>query len=116
MIAELALALALQSRPQLPCQDITVVQRIVACTAKAFGVMPRRAIRVAACESSLDPRAFNGTHAGLFQHALKYWGRRWREMGRGYGVPNDPFDPLANSIVTMQMVRESGWSAWSCKG
>lgn len=91
---------------------------IITCAAERYDVPggSQMALEVAVCESSLDPRAFNGTHVGLFQHAVHLWPARWRKYAAPLGLPKNPRDPLTNSIVTMRMATDSdiGWSPWSC--
>lgn len=117
MIAELALILALSSRPKPPCVEMTAVRRIVACAARRYGkVNPTVAVAVATCESRLDPGADNGTHVGLFQHARDLWPSRWRKYGKPLGLARSPFDPVSNAIVSMRMVADQDirWTPWSC--
>ena len=67
-----------------------------------------RMLRIMACESKGDPRAFNGRTGvkGLFQiHPL--WQKPW---------PGDYYDPWTNAAVAFQVWREQGYRAWACKG
>lgn len=79
-----------------------------------------RALEVALCESGpdLDPRALYEGNAGLFQHRLTYWrGRAHRYLTPRYDLDPatvSPYNAYANAVVTARMVREQGWSAWSC--
>lgn len=77
---------------------------------RVFGVDGRRhgrdAVRVAWCESRLDPRASNGQYLGILQ-----MGRRERAIyGHGSTV-------LAQAIAARRYWRASGrdWSPWECK-
>lgn len=71
------------------------------------------AVRVATCESGLNPRATNGSHDGLFQQADAYWSGRSAQYGQ---AGRSAFDPWANAVVSAGMVRDTGgWSHWSCK-
>ncbi|GIU92469.1 MAG: hypothetical protein KatS3mg011_1375 [Acidimicrobiia bacterium] len=74
-----------------------------------------RAVRIAWCESSFNPRAVNPTTgaAGLFQHLPSYWPERAAEAGFG---GSDIFDPEANVAVAAWLVYEypGGWSHWTC--
>lgn len=76
------------------------------------GLDGNAAVRVAQCESTLNPHATNGSHDGLFQQARAYWPDR----ARTYGVPGQSaFNPRANIVVSAGMVAGSGWSHWSCR-
>ena len=70
------------------------------------------ALRVAQCESGLDPGAYNPSgpgYGGLFQHALTAWDARAAAAGwAGAGV----FDPVANTAVTAWLVATDGWGHW----
>lgn len=71
------------------------------------------AVRVATCESGLNPRATNGSHDGLFQQADAYWSGRSAQYGQ---AGRSAYDPWANAVVSAGMVRDTGgWSHWSCK-
>lgn len=71
------------------------------------------AVRVASCESGLNPRATNGSHDGLFQQARAYWSGRSGQYGQ---AGRSAYDPWANAVVSAGMVRDTGgWSHWSCK-
>lgn len=78
------------------------------------GLDGNAAVRVAQCESGLNPRASNGgRYLGLFQMAAVYWAGR----ARAFGVPGrSAFDPYANTVVAAGMVRaDGGWRQWSCR-
>jgi hypothetical protein len=70
-----------------------------------------QAVRVAACESGLDPGAMSagGTYRGLFQlgphlaGTVGFYGGNW-------------FDPLTNSEVARDLYLRSGWSSWPACG
>lgn len=68
------------------------------------------ALRVAICESSLNPSAYNPAgYGGLFQHSLEYWPSRAEAAGwAGASV----YDPHANSAVAAWLHSQSGWSPW----
>ena len=77
------------------------------------GLDGNAAVRVASCESGLNPRASNGgSFLGLFQQAARYWGGRSAQYGM---AGRSAFDPYANAVVSAGMVRDTGgWSHWSC--
>lgn len=71
-----------------------------------------KAVDVAVCESTLNPRATNGSHDGLFQQSRAYWAGRAATYGM---AGRSAYDPWANSIVSAGMVRDTGgWSHWAC--
>lgn len=66
------------------------------------------ALRVAHCESTMNPGAVGGAgERGLFQlhpvHAARF-GERWELM----------FDPEVNIAAAHQLWSEQGWSPWTC--
>lgn len=89
------------------------VKKLIRCAARHWDSpgTPKRAVRVARCESHLRPDAYNPNgYAGLFQQATSYWPHR----SDRYGVPDrSVFDGRANVIVSVRMAREIGsWRAW----
>ena len=90
------------------------VKQLIRCAARRWNSpgTPMQAIRVARCESNLNPHAYDsGGYAGLFQQASQYWpGRadRWGQEGRSV------FNARANVIVSIRMAHAFGsWGAWS---
>lgn len=74
------------------------------------------AVRVSACESGHNPRAYNGSSgaSGLFQQLARYWPGRAAQYGFAGA---SAFDPWANAMVSAGMVRDTGgWSHWVCRG
>lgn len=69
----------------------------------------QRAIQVARCESTLDPRAYNaaGPFYGLFQIAYGSHAQRI-----GYRGPEALYDAQTNIRVAYQIWTERGWGAW----
>lgn len=80
----------------------------------AHGLDGNAAVRVATCESSLNPQASNGgNYLGLFQQSADYWSGRAQTYGM---AGRSAFDPFANATVSAGMVRDTGgWSHWECK-
>ena len=71
-----------------------------------------RAVRVARCESGLDPYARNPSGAaGLFQ----LLGHGDLFAARGWDVATDWSDPYKNTVVAHDLWVESGWRPWVCK-
>lgn len=71
-----------------------------------------RAVRVARCESNLNPYARNRSGAlGLFQllgHADMFEARGWSEAA-------DWSDPYRNTVVAHDLWSSSGWGPWACR-
>jgi len=75
-----------------------------------------RAVRIAWCESTFNPRAVNATSSasGLFQHLRGAWAKRSAAAGFAGA---DIFDPEANTAVAAWLLYEGGgWSHWVCTG
>lgn len=73
------------------------------------------AVRVATCESGLNPRAYNASSgaSSLFQQLARYWPARAVTYGM---AGRSVFDPWANAVVSAGMVRDTGgWSHWTCR-
>ena len=84
--------------------------RMIAIIRAAFsrlGLDTEFAIRVARCESGLNPNAVGAAgELGLFQ---------LHPRGVGYGYPREVLlDPAENSRITAEYVAKHGWGAWSC--
>jgi len=117
--AQLAVAQEAQIVPLRVCdfdwrEGTWQVKQLIWCAAARWNSpgTPRQAIRVARCESNLNPSAYDsGGYAGLFQHATRYWpGRadRWGQDDRSV------FNGRANVIVSIRMAHAYGsWGAWS---
>lgn len=87
------------------------VKKLIKCSARHWGVNPRKALWVADRESDFRPKAFNRSSCakGIFQHLCRYWDGR----AYAYGFKDrSAFNGRANIIVTMKMVRRYGWSPW----
>jgi hypothetical protein len=87
------------------------VRGIVRSLARRHEVSVTTAMRVAACESRFNPRAYSHPYAGVYQQDVRFWGGRARRFGhRG----ESPFDSYANVDVSLQMARTMGWGHWGC--
>lgn len=62
-----------------------------------------KAVRVAYCESGLNPRARNGQHRGIFQMGSS----ERRRFGHGRTV-------LAQAVAAKRYHDISGWTPWEC--
>lgn len=94
-----------------PADCPALIRRVF--TERGLASQAEAAVRVAACESGFNPRAYNPSGAsGLFQHLISYWLAR----AAGAGSPGaSPFDPWVNTVAAANMVAASGWSAWVCR-
>jgi len=73
------------------------------------------AIKVAACESHLDERAYNpGGYAGLFQQATRYWDGRFRTyQPPHFDLRPSVFNGRTNAVVSVKQAHRGGWGPWS---
>jgi hypothetical protein len=67
---------------------------------------PDRAVRIARCESGLNPHARNGQYLGLFQLGSYHY---WRFGGKPWN------DPVVNIDAAAALQAEQGWQPWSCR-
>jgi hypothetical protein len=87
------------------------VRRMVRSLARRHGVSVTTAVRVAACESRFNPRAYSYPYAGVYQQDVRFWGGR----ARRFGHPGEsPFNSYANVDVSLKMARAMGWGHWGC--
>ena len=90
------------------------LKRLIRCAARRWDVAggPDKAVRVARCESHLDPHAYNpGGYAGVYQQATRYWPTRATTYGfHDYSVYNG----RANIMVSIRMAHRGGWTPWAC--
>lgn len=94
------------------------VESIIRSAANRYGVSGDMLMRIARCESGLNPNAvaknyIAGTHpTGLFQHVAAYWPQRAVNYGHaGASI----FDTTAQAEVTAQMFRDGHSKLWECK-
>jgi hypothetical protein len=99
----------------IPSSDI---EQIVRNAAIRYGVNPDYLVKIARCESGLNPTSVNhgynenGYPSGLFQHLSGYWPARAAKYGyAGASV----FDPEAQANVTAGMFRDGSSGLWECK-
>lgn len=81
--------------------------------AVAHGIDPATFLRVAQCESTLDPTVVNASSGalGLFQHLPQYWGGRAAALGYSY---DQWADPSVNAHVSAVLWTQHGPQHWSC--
>ncbi len=89
------------------------IESIIRSAATEFGVSGDLMVRIARCESTMNPLAVNPSSGalGLFQHLPQYWGARAAALGYGYA---DWSNPTANSRVSAVLMRDGGAGHWSC--
>jgi len=86
------------------------ILNFIARGAKKYGQSESAMIRVARCESVLDPCAVNrsGPYYGLFQYLKSTW------KTTPYG-DRDIFDPEAQSLATGWMWKQGRKNEWACQ-
>lgn len=106
------------------------VEQIVRNAARKYGVDENYLVRIATCETTMNPSSVNygywedsnGTPmgsvgqkyypSGLIQHITRYWPARAAKYGwAGASV----FNAQANAEVTAQMFRDGMSGLWACK-
>ena len=82
----------------------------ISSAAKKYGQSNNAMVRVARCESNLDPCAVNrsGPYYGLFQFLKSTW------KNTPYGDQNI-YDPKAQAMATAWMWKEGRKNEWACK-
>ena len=81
-----------------------------------FGAIADQAMRVAQCESGMDPSAVSpgGGNWGLFQINTVHAGEFESVTGRPFY--NDSLDAWANTAYAVRLYNEAGgWGPWSCR-
>jgi hypothetical protein len=93
------------------------IEQIVRQAARKYGLDEDNFVRIAMCESTMNPNSVNynynenGNPAGLFQHITGYWSARAAKYGyAGASV----FDATANANVTAGMWRDGLQYLWEC--
>ena len=92
------------------------VEQIIIDAANRYGIDPNHALRIARCESGMNPSAVNrgyyenGNPSGLFQHLSGYYPARAAK----YGYNTNVFDAYSNANVTMAMWRDGQANLWEC--
>lgn len=89
----------------------TDVPEAIRLAAFTYGVDRWRMVKIAFCESRLDPGAVNGSsHAsGLMQFLPSTWSRN------PYGQAGfSAFDPYAAALGAARHASHYGWGAWEC--
>jgi uncharacterized protein YraI len=96
--------------PGAPAGNEEAIISIIHQAANAYGQDPEAMVRVARCESSLNPRAIDasGSYHGLFQFVPVTF------AATPYGG-QDIYDPWANSHAAAWMWSEGRKSEWVCQ-
>lgn len=101
-----------------PASSGNSIEENVRQAARSHGIDENYFVRIAVCESTLNPAAVNknyyenGNPSGLFQHISGYWPARAEKYGyAGASV----FDAVANANVTAAMFAEGHTNLWECK-
>lgn len=86
------------------------VEQIITRAARRYDQSPSIMLRVARCESNLDPYAVNraGPYYGLFQFLPSTW------RSTPYGK-KDWFDPRANALAAGWMWKQGRKNEWVCQ-
>jgi hypothetical protein len=86
------------------------ILRYIRRAARKYGQSKRAMIRVARCESNLDPCALNrsGPYYGLYQYLKSTW------KSTPYGN-RDIYDPKFQALATGWMWKKGRKNEWACK-
>lgn len=94
------------------------IETIVRQAARKYGIDENNFVRIAQCESTLDPTRVNNSYyenghpSGLFQHISGYWPAR----AANYGLSGaSVFNAQANAEVTAGMFRDGQQGLWECR-
>lgn len=92
-------------------------EEIVRQAARKYGLDENNFVRIAMCESTMNPNAVNysynenGYPSGLFQHLSGYYPARALK----YGYSTDVFDTYSNANTTAAMFADGQSYLWECK-
>lgn len=86
------------------------MKQLIKCQAKRKGLAGWKAIKVADCESDINPSATGGggLYRGLFQQHGGYWPGRAKAFGFGGW---SAYNGRANAFVSIAMAKGSGWNS-----
>ena len=92
------------------------VHRAVYDSALTFGIPYRILLRIAFCESTLNPWAVNGPHYGLFQFLPATFVQGMRAMWRETGIVASTYwNPLDASYVAGYLFATGHARRWACE-
>jgi hypothetical protein len=91
----------------LPPPSAGTIEAIIYAAATKYGVSYSWMLKIARCESSLNPRAYNpaGPYIGLFQFLPSTF--------RAHGG-TDIYDPVQQANITADMLAHGQAGAWGC--
>jgi hypothetical protein len=89
------------------------IEGMIRAAARRWGLSEAVMVRIARCESGLDPRAYNRSSgaSGVFQAIPSTW--RATPQGRNGA---SPFDAAPNIEAAMWLMKNYGPSQWVCRG
>lgn len=93
------------------------IEQMIITAANKYGLNPDEMLRIAKCESTLNPNAVNynyyenGNPSGVYQHISGYYPAR----AARYGYSEDVFDAYSNINVTAAMFADGQSRLWQCK-
>jgi hypothetical protein len=94
------------------------VRQSIRCAATKWHVPggPSKAVRIARCESGLNPRARLGQFSGVFQQGSSWWRGRFRQYNpnHGYKLSRSIWNARSNIVVSVRMMHAVGLGPWSC--
>ena len=106
-------------RPQARAYPTSVkgsVQRSIYDSSLVFGIPFQVLLDLARCESSLNPRASNGSHFGLFQFAPSTFRLGASRLRSTTGVTARTYwNPLDSAYVAGYMFATGAATSWSCE-
>lgn len=115
--AELTQDYKVKPQPVVQASSGGDIENIVRQAARQHGIDEDYFVKIARCESTLNPNSVNynynenGYPSGLFQHLSGYWPARAAK----YGYPGaSVFDATANANVTAAMFAEGQSGLWEC--
>ena len=120
--------MSLANEPLIPIKPIesttviknsrsTDVEQIVRQAARKYGLNEEHFLRIAMCESTMNPAAVNygyyenGHPSGLFQHLSGYYPARAAKAG----YSPDVFDTYSNANTTAAMWAQGLSYLWECR-
>ncbi len=99
-----------------PSTVVGAVQRSIYDSSLIFGIPYAVLLNIAKCESSLNPRARNGTHFGLFQFAPATFRQAAARLQATTGLAARSYwNPLDSSYVAGFMFATGDAPRWSCE-
>lgn len=99
-----------------PPQVVGKVRHAIYDSALTFGMPYPVLLKIAECESALNPRASNGSHFGLFQFAPDTFNRAAGQLRATTGVSARSYwNPLDASYVAGYLFATGQASSWTCE-